>query len=194
MALGSTQPLTEICTFPPSCADFFEVWDPQPSATFLAWIGLNKDFFAFQCKRVKFNLVQALRLCTGHTARRGSRGLALPFFDHGTRRGWMVSVTPPGRSLPPRKTRYPLYIGLGGPQGRSGQVRKISPPTGIRSPDGPARRQSLYRLSYLDHLHFNTIFIKSPRSFYGKCWKIVVPNVYLFSLLLKEDQPLIFMT
>ena len=29
----------------------------------------------------------------------------------------------------------PLYRRLGGPQGRSGQVRKISHPTGIRSPD-----------------------------------------------------------
>ena len=33
-----------------------------------------------------------------------------------------------GRSLPPAKTQYPLYRRLGGPQGRSGQVRKISPP------------------------------------------------------------------
>jgi hypothetical protein len=40
---------------------------------------------------------------------------------------------------------------LGGPQGRSGRVRKISPPTGIWSPDCPARNQSLYRLSYLAH-------------------------------------------
>ena len=30
--------------------------------------------------------------------------------------------------LPPGKTRYPLYRRLGGPQGRSGQVRKILPP------------------------------------------------------------------
>ena len=29
-------------------------------------------------------------------------------------------------SLPPRKTRYPLYRALRGPQGRSGRVRKIS--------------------------------------------------------------------
>jgi hypothetical protein len=29
-------------------------------------------------------------------------------------------------ALPPGKTRYPLYRRLGGPQGRSGQVRKIS--------------------------------------------------------------------
>ena len=37
--------------------------------------------------RVKCTLVQALRLCTGRTAHRGSRGIALPFHDHGTRRG-----------------------------------------------------------------------------------------------------------
>jgi hypothetical protein len=36
---------------------------------------------------VKVALVQALRLCTGGTAHRGSRGIALPFLDHGTRRG-----------------------------------------------------------------------------------------------------------
>ena len=57
----------------------------------------------------------------------------------------------PGRSLPPGKTRYPFYRRVGGPQDRSGQVRKISPPTGIRSPDRPARSQSLYRLSYPAH-------------------------------------------
>ena len=52
-------------------------------------------------------------------------------------------------ALPPGKTRYPLYRILGGPQGRSGRVRKISPPTGIRSPDRPARSESLYRLTVL---------------------------------------------
>ena len=34
------------------------------------------------------------------------------------------------------------------PRGRSGRARKISPPTGIRSPDRPARSESIYRLSY----------------------------------------------
>jgi len=33
-------------------------------------------------------------------------------------------------ALPPGQTRYPLYRRLGGPQGRSGRVRKISPPPG----------------------------------------------------------------
>jgi hypothetical protein len=38
------------------------------------------------------------------------------------------SAARPGRTLPPGKTRYPLYRKLGGPQGH---VRKISPPTGF---------------------------------------------------------------
>jgi hypothetical protein len=41
------------------------------------------------------------------------------------------SASRPGRSLTPGKTRYPLYRRLGGPQGRSGQVRKISLPPGF---------------------------------------------------------------
>jgi hypothetical protein len=34
-------------------------------------------------------------------------------------------------ALPPGKTRYLLYRRLGGPQGRSGRVWKISPPPGF---------------------------------------------------------------
>ena len=41
-------------------------------------------------------------------------------------------------ALPQGKTRYPLYRRLDRPQCRSGRVRKISPPTGILSPDLPA--------------------------------------------------------
>ena len=41
------------------------------------------------------------------------------------------STPRPGRSLPPGKTRYPLYRRLGGPLGRSGQARKISPLPGF---------------------------------------------------------------
>jgi len=48
------------------------------------------------CIKVKANctLVQALRLCTGRTAHRGSGGIALLFLDHGTRRRWKFSATP----------------------------------------------------------------------------------------------------
>jgi hypothetical protein len=51
-------------------------------------------------------------------------------------------------ALPLRKTRYPLYRRLGGPWGRLGWLRKISPPTGTRSPDRPAHSETQYRLSY----------------------------------------------
>ena len=53
--------------------------------------------------------------------------------------GWVVNVTP--------LARY-LLLRPGGPQDRYRRVLKISPPTGIRSPDRPARSESLYRLSY----------------------------------------------
>jgi hypothetical protein len=61
-------------------------------------------------------------------ALRESRDIAqLCFLDLGTRKVWGVSVTP--RSLTtPWKDQVPIYRRLGGPQGRSGQVRKISPP------------------------------------------------------------------
>ena len=47
----------------------------------------DQDIFRIQKVKVKVTLVQALRLCTGRTAHRGSRSIALPFQDHGTRRG-----------------------------------------------------------------------------------------------------------
>ena len=64
--------------------------------------------------------------------------------------GWVVNATPRPLYPPPPagRTLYLLYRRLGGPQGRSGPVRKISPHTGIRSPDRPARSESLYQLSY----------------------------------------------
>jgi len=80
--------------------------------------------------KIKYTLIQALRLCTSRMAHSGSRGVALLFLNHDTGRGeW--SASHPGRFLPPRKTQYPLYMRLGVPQGRSGQVRKISPPQGF---------------------------------------------------------------
>jgi len=51
-------------------------------------------------------------------------------------------------ALPPGRARYPLYKRLGGLQGRSGRVGKISSPTGIRSLDCPVPSELLYRLRY----------------------------------------------
>jgi hypothetical protein len=62
------------------------------------------------------------------------------FFNLGTRWGGL-STSRPGRFTPRKENGYPLYRRLGGPHGRSERVRKISPPTGIRSPDLPARSE-----------------------------------------------------
>ena len=88
----------------------------------------------------------------GHEGTQGEKRYSSTLFLTSALEWGEVSASRPSRTLPPGKTRYPLYRRLGGPQGRSGQVRKISPPTGIRSPDRPARRQSLYRLRYPAHL------------------------------------------
>ena len=109
----------------------------------LLWINLQNYTYSLRVYRWKYGLkfqihginvkcilVQALRLCTGRTAHRGSTGIALFFLDRGTRRG-EGSASLPGRTLPPGKSRYPFYRRLVVPQGRSGQVLKISPPTGF---------------------------------------------------------------
>jgi len=102
-----------------------------------------------KCK-VKCALVQALRLCTSRTAHRGSRGIALLFLDHGTRRGWGVSVTP--RPLfAPEKDLVPIVQKAGWAPGPVWTGAENLNPTGIRSPDRPARSQSLYRLRYPAH-------------------------------------------
>ena len=98
-----------------------------------------------------YTLLQALRLCTGRTVHRGSRGIALPFLYHGTRRGWGVSVTP--RPLfTPGKDPVPIVQEAGWAPGLVWAGAGNLDPTGIRSsPDRPAHNQSLYRLRYPAH-------------------------------------------
>jgi hypothetical protein len=76
--------------------------------------------------------------------------------------GWLAPR--PGRLTTGKETRYPLYRKLGASQGRSGRVRKFSPPTpppptGIRSPDRSARSESLCRLSYRGPLILYVLFL-----------------------------------
>jgi hypothetical protein len=87
--------------------------------------------------KVKCTLVQALRLCTGRTAHRGSTGIALPFHDHSTRRGWGVSVTP--RPLfTPGKDPVPILLEAGwapgpvwiGAENFAPHPRNVQPVTG----------------------------------------------------------------
>jgi hypothetical protein len=126
---------------------------------------------------VKCTLVQALRLCTGCTAHRGGRGIALPFLDHGTRRGWGVRVTPrplftPGKDLVPivQEARWiPGQVWAGS---------KNLTPTGIRSPGRPARSQSLYRLSCTVH-----VWNKSVRKYFIQNTYIHKVIVFIWNLL-----------
>jgi hypothetical protein len=75
--------------------------------------------------KVKSTLEQATK------AQRGSRGIAPLFLLFSALDGGGWSTSRPGRFTPGKESRYPLYRRLGGPQGRSGRVRKISPPLGL---------------------------------------------------------------
>jgi len=94
----------------------------------------------YQCTVYKMHpcTVQTLRLCTGRTTHRGSRGIALLFLDHGTLVGGERSASRPGRFLPPGKTRCPLYRTLDGPPGPVWTGEENLTPTCIRSLDHPA--------------------------------------------------------
>jgi hypothetical protein len=98
-------------------------------------------------QKVKCTLLDALRLCTGRTAHRGSRGIALLLLYHGIRRGRGVSVTP--RPLfTPGKNTLSIVLEAGWATGSVWTGAENLAPTGIRSPDRPAPSQSLYRLRY----------------------------------------------
>jgi hypothetical protein len=97
--------------------------------------------------KVKCNLVQALRLCTSRTAHRGSRGIALLFHDYGNSRGWGVNFTSRPLFTPGKDPVLIVQEAEWAPGLVWTGVENLAS-TGIRSPDFPARSQSLYRLSY----------------------------------------------
>jgi hypothetical protein len=76
----------------------------------------------------------------------GVSGTALLFLDLGARRGWVVSNTP--RPLYLRNDPVPMVQAAGGAPGPVWTCATNLAPTGIRCPDRPPRRQSLYGLSY----------------------------------------------
>jgi hypothetical protein len=59
--------------------------------------------------------------------------------------GWTTSRL--GR-FTPRKDPVPILTRLGGSQGHSGRVHKISSHNGIQFPDRPASSETLYKLNY----------------------------------------------
>jgi hypothetical protein len=75
------------------------------------------------------------------------RGIALPFLDPGVSRGWLAPRL--GR-FTPGKDPIPIQE-AGWAPGAVWTCAKNLAPTGIRSPDRPARSQSLDRLSYRAH-------------------------------------------
>ena len=69
-------------------------------------------------------------------------------------------------ALPPGKIRYLLYRRLGGPQGRSGRVRKISSPQGFdaRTVQPVASRYTDWAIPVLGHFklkQFKLLWIKT---------------------------------
>jgi hypothetical protein len=123
------------------------------------------------------------------------------------------SAAHPGRTLPPGKTGYPLYRRLGGPQGRYGQVRKISPPPEFypRSVQTVVSRYTDWatRLTYLVELmansHLSSVNIRflflsfhffSPSRFKIKVHALRVANLirlhYEGAVSLKQNQEIFY--
>ena len=91
-----------------------------------------------------------------------------------------------GRTLPPGKTRYPLYRRLGGPRAGLDCCGKFRP-TGIPSPERPARRQSasLYNLvnkANLVHNFFQCVYFFSL-NVSGDCVPIIRRNNCIYAAL-----------
>jgi len=109
----------------------------------------NTRGLALNIKKVKFS-----RYRHG-VAQRVGRGIALLFHDRGTRRGWVVSITPRPH-FTPGKDPVPILEEAGWAQGLVWTGGK-SRPHRDSIPDRPARSQSLYRLNYRAH---TTSYIK----------------------------------
>ena len=110
-------------------------------------------------------------------AQRVGRGIALLFHDRSTRTRWVVSVTP-RPYFTPRKDPVPTVQEAGwapGPVWTGGKSR----PTGIQSPDHPARSQSLSWLSYPAHCVILIIlkFYNFSKTQYRSSLKMVHQNM-----------------
>jgi hypothetical protein len=99
--------------------------------------------------KVKVTLVQALRLCTGCTAHRGSRRIALLFYEHGLLKKVMGQRHAPA-ALYLGKDPVPI-VQKAGWAPEPVQLRKISPPAGFEPQTVQPVAQLLYRLIYPAH-------------------------------------------
>ena len=96
-------------------------------------------------------------------SQRVGRGIALLFYDRGTRKGWVVSSTPRPH-FTPGINPVPIVQEAGwapGPVWTGGKTR----PHRDSIPDCPAHSQSLYRLSYPAHIYIY-IYIYICRCYY----------------------------
>jgi hypothetical protein len=108
-------------------------------------------------------------------------------FDLGTRRGWGVSVMPRPHLTPGKDpvsivqevewASKPVWTG----------VENLAP-TGIRSPDRPARRQSLYWLRYPAH----RLFLNRYTSRYEQCGQCTCNGMLIPSRLPSEFDTILF--
>jgi len=111
---------------------------------------------AYWCTRKQYLFVAVIILKGGKmiplqagVAQRVGRGIALPFHDRGTRRGWVVSSTPRPHFTSGKDT-VPILHEAGwapGPVWTGGKSR----PHRDSIPERTARSQSLYQLSYPAH-------------------------------------------
>ena len=107
---------------------------------------VSAAFWTYTREDVRYRYIRVKVKVTPQQATKAQRGrwcTALLFLQPRRKMGVGGQHHAPA-ALSPGKTRYTL----GGPKGRSWRVQKISPPTGIRSPDRPVHSESLYRLSY----------------------------------------------
>ena len=81
--------------------------------------------------KVKVTLVQKLRLCTGRTTHSGSRGIALPFHDHDTRRGWAGQRHASAAIYPRERPGTHCTGGWVGPRAGLDSCGKSRPPPGF---------------------------------------------------------------
>jgi len=124
------------------------------------------------------SLVEALRLCIGRTAHRGSRGIALFFHDHSTRRGWGASVTP--RPLfNPEKGPVPIVQEAGWAPGPvwTGADNLAPPGFDPRTVQPVASRYTVYA-TQPTNARLLTFYTKpvSDQLYWQKWWRFVLPQ------------------
>ena len=150
------------------------------------WRSEGPKHVAIKISNVKCTLVQALRLCTGRTAHRGSRGIALIFLDHGTRRGWRVSVTPRPLFIS-GKDPVPIVHEAGwGPEPVRTGAENLAP-TGFDP--GPSSQQPVAIPTALPGPPIEIRITKNIVVFDGNCKQFVYWDFYGLSTLSKWKLP-----